>query len=573
MPLDRRVENAPSIVNGSKSQGLDMKVPDMIKLRAGYRNMAVGKRSGRETMNISTVQEMRKLDATAIDKYGIPEEILMENAGDAAYFVLLSRFGLPGRTFLVFCGGGNNGGDGFVVARKILSSGGRSKVFMLGDRGGYRGAARMNLEILERIGAEIVSLESPSDAEPDIAACDGVIDAIFGTGLARDVEGRYAEVIEMINRSGRPVLSLDIPSGVHGDNGRIMGTAIQADATVTFGLPKLGNMIYPGYGLCGDLFVTHISFPPEMIRAADIKVAINHTDRLPPRDPGGHKGTFGDVLFIAGAAAYYGAPLFSALSFLRAGGGYARLAAPASLIPHIASGGSEIVFIPQKESPQGSISMDNLDALLDIGSSAHMVVLGPGLSLVEETQELVRRLAAQLDRPVLIDGDGLTALSGTPDTLRRRSAPTILTPHPGEFSRITGKPVPELLDGPLEILQSTATDFGSVIVLKGAHSLVGLPDRRVFMNLSGNSGMATAGSGDVLTGVIAAMYGIGMEIPQAVLKGVFLHGLAGDLAAEDLGPDGITARDIIEALPLALKSDREGLDEVLAGRYAGPHLI
>lgn len=524
-------------------------------------------------MKITTVQEMRNLDATAIEKYGIPEELLMENAGGAAYFVLLTRFGLPGRTFLVFCGGGNNGGDGFVVARKILSSGGRAKVFILGDRSAYRGAARMNLEILERTGAEIAPLEAPTDAEPDLVICDGVVDAIFGTGLARDVEGRYAEVIELINRSGRPVLSLDIPSGVHGDTGRVMGTAIRADATVTFGLPKLGNLLYPGYELCGDLFVTHISFPPEMIGAADIKVAINHTAALPPRDPRGHKGSFGDVLFIAGAAAYFGAPLFSALSFLRAGGGYARLAAPASMIPHIASGGSEIVFAPQKESPQGSISLDNLDALLELGSRADMVVLGPGLSLVEETQELARSLAAQLDRPLLLDGDGLTAVSGNLDILRNRRAPTILTPHPGELSRLTGKPVPEILNDPARILQETAGDLGAVIVQKGAHSLVGFSDARVFINLSGNSGMATAGSGDVLTGTIAAMHGLGLDIPEAVLKGVFLHGLAGDLAAEDLGPDGITARDILDTLPLALKSDREGLDEDMTERYAGPHLI
>lgn len=524
-------------------------------------------------MKITTVQEMRTLDRTAIDKYGIPEEILMENAGDAAYFVLLTRFGLPGRTFLVFCGGGNNGGDGFVVARKILSSGGSAKVFILGDRGAYGGAARMNLDILERTGAELSPLESTADVEQDLINCDGVIDAIFGTGLKREVEGRYADVIELINRSGRPVLSLDIPSGVHGDTGRIMGTAIRADATVTFGLPKLGNMLYPGYELCGDLFVTHISFPPEMIDAADIKAAISQTGALPPRDPNGHKGSFGDVLFIAGAAAYYGAPLFSALSFLRSGGGYARLAAPASMIPHIASSGSEIVFAPQKESPQGSISLDNLAALLELGSMADMVVLGPGLSLVEETQELVRSLAAQLDRPLLVDGDGLTAVSGDLDILRRRRAPTVLTPHPGELSRITGRPVRELLNDPVRILQETAGDLGVVVVQKGAHSLVGLPDSRVFINMSGNSGMATAGSGDVLTGTIAAMHGLGLDITEAVLKGVFLHGLAGDLAAEDLGVDGITARDILDSLPLALKADREGLDETMAERYAGPHLI
>ena len=524
-------------------------------------------------MKISTVQEMRSLDRTAIDSYGIPEEILMENAGEAAYFVLLTRFGLPGRSFLVFCGGGNNGGDGFVVARKILSSGGRVKTFLLGDPEKYRGAARANLEILQRTGAEVVSLGSAGEAGKDLSHCDAVIDAIFGTGLDRDVEGRYAEIIGTINGCGRPVLSLDIPSGIHGDTGRIMGTAVRADATVTFGLPKLGNLLYPGYDHGGELFVTHISFPPGMIESANLKVELNQTPPLPPRDPKGHKGSFGDVLFVAGAAAYYGAPCFSALSFLRAGGGYARLAAPAHMVPHLASGGSEIVFVPQEETAGGSISMGNLDALLDLGSRSDMVVLGPGLSLVEETQDLARALASRLERPLLLDGDGLTALSGDLDLLRNRSAPTVLTPHPGEMSRLTGKTVPELESDPVRTLQNTCADLGAVIVLKGAHSLVGFPDARVFLNMSGNSGMATAGTGDVLTGTIAAMHGLGLGIPEAVRKGVFLHGLAGDLAAEDLGPDGITARDVLDALPLALKADREGLDDDLAGRYRGARLV
>ncbi|MGD8388966.1 MAG: NAD(P)H-hydrate dehydratase [Desulfobacteraceae bacterium] len=524
-------------------------------------------------MKISTVQEMRDLDRTAIEQYGIPEELLMENAGHAAYFTLLTRFGLQGRMNVIFCGGGNNGGDGFVVARKILSSGGRAKVFVLGDRGKYRGAARMNLEILDHMAADVVSLDSGEAAEHDLAHCDGVIDAIFGTGLDREVGGRYADVIHRINQSGKPVLSLDIPSGVQGDTGRVMGVAVRANATVTFGLPKLGNLLYPGADLCGELFVTHISFPPAMIAEKGLKVEINVTDPLPDRDPKGHKGTFGDVLFVAGASTYFGAPLFSALSFLRSGGGYARLAAPASMIPHIASQGSEIVFVPQEETTEGSIAGKNRDALLARGAEADMVVLGPGLSLVEETQALARDLAANLDCPLLLDGDGITALCRDLDLLRNRKAETVLTPHPGEMSRITDLSVAEIAQDPIGVLQRTAADLGAVIVLKGAHSLVGQPDGQTAINTSGNSGMATAGSGDVLTGTIAAMKGLGMDIPSAVRKGVFLHGLAGDLAADDLGPDGITAQDILDALPLALKADREGLDDDLRRRYRGAQLI
>lgn len=527
-------------------------------------------------MKVSTVQEMRDLDRTAIEQYGITEDLLMENAGHAAYFTLLTRLGVQGRMYAIFCGGGNNGGDGFVVARKILSSGGRARVFVLGDRSKYQGVARTNLEILDHMSAEIIPLDSGEAAEHDLARCHGVIDAIFGTGLDREVGGRYADVLHRINRSGKPVLSLDIPSGVHGDTGRIMGVAVRADATVTFGLPKLGNLLYPGADLCGELFVTHISFPPAMVAEKGLKIEINETGPLPARDPQGHKGTFGDTLFVAGASAYFGAPLFSALSFLRSGGGYARLAAPASMIPHIASQGSEIVFVPQEETAEGSIARKNRDALLERGAEADMVVLGPGLSLVEETQALARDLAAALNCPLLLDGDGITALCRDLDLLRNRKAETVLTPHPGEMSRITGLSVPEIARDPVGVLQKTAADLGAVIVLKGAHSLIGQPDGRVAVNLSGNSGMATAGSGDVLTGAIAAMVGLGMDIPSAVRKGVFLHGLAGDLAADELGPDGITAQDILDTLPLALKAEREGLDgldEDLYRRYAGARLI
>ncbi len=281
----------------------------------------------------------------------------------------------------------------------------------------------------------------------------------------------------------------------------------------------------------------------------------------------------GDVLFIAGAASYFGAPYFSAMSFLKAGGGYARLAAPWSMTPFLATRGSEIVFVPQAETTEGSLSLKNKDALLALAGRVDMVVIGPGLSLADETQGLVRELAAGIDKPLLIDGDGITALAGNPEIIRGRAAPTVLTPHPGEMSRLTGKPVAEGEKRRIPILQETAADLGALIVLKGARSLIGTPERRVFINLSGNAGMATAGSGDVLTGTIAAMFGLGLPLEEAVRKGVFIHGLSGDLAAADKGEDGITAQDILNYLPYAMKQDREGIEETLAERYDGPVIV
>ena len=524
-------------------------------------------------MKVSRVTEMRSLDQYAIERLAMPQEILMENAGVSSYFVILNEFGIRDKKFVVICNIGNNGGDGFVVARKIHSNGGNVKVFILGDVKKFKGAAKTNFDIVSKLPIEIRHIESVESIKSDVLHCDAIVDAIFGTGLARNVEGLYRDVIQLINESGKKVFSIDIPSGVNGNTGEIMGAAVKADYTITFGLPKIGNMLFPGHEHCGELYVSHISFPPSLYNKDSIKVEINDYIELPPKDQNAHKGDFGEVLFIAGASSYFGAPYFSAMSFLKAGGGYSRLAAPISVTPFIATRGTEIVFIPQKETDTGSISLKNRDALLELSEKMDMVVIGPGLSLNEETQQLTRELTKKIEKPLLIDGDGITAISGDLDTIKKRKWPTILTPHLGEMSRITKKSVSEINKNKIDILQSTSKELNSIIVLKGAHSLTGYPDEKVYINMSGNSGMASAGSGDVLTGTIAAMFGLGLSIEDAVRKGVFIHGFSGDLAAEDIGEDGITAQDILDYLPLAVKIDREGLDEGLRDAYEGARVI
>ncbi len=524
-------------------------------------------------MKISSVSQMRDLDRGAIEKFGIEDKLLMENAGLAMFGVIQSKLGVRGKKFAVFCGVGNNGGDGCVVARKLHSNGGDVKVFIVGDRKRFTGSAKMNFDIVKKLPVEIIEIVDADAVKTCVLDSDGIVDAIFGTGLARDVEGLYRDVIEVINDSGKPVFSVDIPSGVNGDTGMIMGAAVKADYTVTFGLPKVGNMLFPGYALCGKLYVTHISFPPSHHNDDSIKVEINITPEIPPRGADVHKGDLGDVLFIAGAAGYFGAPYFAAFSFMKAGGGYARLASPRSITPFIAGRGSEIVFIPQEETVSGSIAFKNKDALLGLSEKVDMVVLGPGLSLDEETQELVRELARDITKPLLIDGDGITAMCGDLQILRERTAPAILTPHLGEMSRITGVDVKEIQADRIGVLQNASRDLNAIIVMKGAHSLTGYPDGRIFINLSGNPGMATAGSGDVLTGTIAAMFGLGLPVEDAVRKGVFIHGVSGDLAAECEGEDGMTAQDIMDYLPLAVKMDREGLPEAARQRYEGAVVI
>ncbi|MBW2017831.1 MAG: NAD(P)H-hydrate dehydratase [Deltaproteobacteria bacterium] len=524
-------------------------------------------------MKVCSVSEMRDLDRTAIETYGIKDELLMENAGIGLFTVIQQKMEVRNGEFCIFCGLGNNGGDGFVIARKIHSNGGRAKVLILGRRDKFRGSARSNLDILSRLPVEVREITSSESVREDLRHCDAVVDAIFGTGLARPVEGLYREVIELINTCGKTVFSVDIPSGISGDTGQALGTAVRADCTVTFGLPKYGNMLFPGYEHCGELYVTHISFPPILYEDDRLKVEINPIPALPTRKKDGHKGSFGDVLFIAGASGYFGAPYFAALSFLKAGGGYSRLAAPRSITPFIANKGSEIVFVPQEETKAGSLSLENEAALVELAEKMDMVVLGPGLSLAEETRRLAENLARAIPKPLLIDGDGITALCADLDIIKKREHPTILTPHLGEMSRITGMKIPEVDRNKISILRETAGKLGATIVLKGAHSLVGSPDGRVFINTSGNSGMATAGSGDVLTGTIAAMFGLGLPVPEAVRTGVFIHGLSGDLAALEKGEDGITAQDILDHLPMALKTVREGISSPLKKRYAGARII
>lgn len=521
-------------------------------------------------MKLATVQQMRGMDRYAIEKLGIAEEILMENAAQTSAAMLQREIGIRGKKFVVFCGTGNNGGDGLAVARLILSMGGCAKVFLTASPKKYSGAAKTNYDILCNLAADVQLLGRAEEARMGIAHCDAIIDAIFGTGLDREVKGLAADVIALINAYKGPVVSLDIPSGISGDTGAVMGVAVKATRTVTFGLPKPGNLLYPGYEYCGALAVTHISFPPALYERVDLTLETNDRISLPPRYAEAYKGSMGDVLFIAGGVNYFGAPYFSAMSFLKAGGGYARLAAPASIIPFVAQTGREIVYLPQRETAAFGLSLKAKPELLALAEKADMVVMGPGLSLQEETTKLIRELAAVINKPLLIDGDGLTAIAERPEILLKRKAQTILTPHAGEMARLTRKTVAEVNADKIRVLRDAAGKLNATVVFKGAHSLIGFTDGRVFVNLTGNPGMATAGSGDVLTGCIAAMLGMGLSPESAARKGVFLHGYAGDLAAIEKGQDGITATDILEHLPLALKEDRSGN---IDAKYFEPQVI
>ncbi|ABL79042.1 NAD(P)H-hydrate dehydratase [Thermofilum pendens] len=515
-------------------------------------------------MKVARVSEIKLLDREAAEKYGVKEEILMENAGASVARLAVSLIGLP-MSAAVVCGPGNNGGDGLVAARHLSSMGADVKVFLVAAPDKLAGIVKENYERVVKAGiaVEVVDEERAEGLSEELSLFDVVVDALFGTGLSRPLEGVYRKVVEAINGSGSLVISVDIPSGVHGDTGQVLGVAVRADYTVTFGLPKLGNLMYPGAELGGELYVHHISYPRALLEDSRLKVETNDPVPLPPRRPDTHKGDYGKALFVAGSRRYMGAPLLCSKSFLKAGGGYSRLATIKSIVPFLGVRAPEVVYEALEETASGTVAYGNLERILELSKSSDIVAVGPGLGLEEETLRLVCDLARSVEKPLIVDGDGLTAVARCGEYISERRAPTVLTPHAGEMSRLTGKSVEEVRASRVDAALELAGKLKAYVVLKGAHTVIATPDGRAYINLSGNPGMATAGSGDVLVGAIAALYGLGLGFEEAVRMGVFVHGLAGDIAAEERGQDGLTSVTLMNYLPKALRALREDFESVL----------
>ncbi|MCY0867813.1 MAG: NAD(P)H-hydrate dehydratase [Desulfurococcus sp.] len=520
-------------------------------------------------LKVCSVEEVRWIDSEA-SHYGLSSILLMEEAASAIYTVILREYGVEGRRFTVVAGTGNNGGDALATARRLHAAGGVVEVFVVGDPERMTEASRFNHELLVKLGVPVKHITSPGDLNElaeSTRRADVILVGLIGVGLKGEVSGIHRMVVELVNSAGKPVVSVDIPSGVNGDNGLVKGVAVKSTVTVALGLLKYGNVLYPGYYYAGKLYVSILSYPRSLIES--VRVELNTPVKPPERVRWGHKGFFGKLLAVAGARYYYGAPYYVAQSFLKTGGGYSRLAAPKSIIPSIASRAPGVVYIPLEETSEGSIAFSSMEKILEAVEKhdIDILVVGPGVSLNEETQELVRRLVEAVDRPIIVDGDGLTAVSRNLDIIKSRRHPTILTPHPAEFSRLTGKPLNEIQEDPVRNVRRACMELNSYIVFKGAHSIICYPDGRAFINMTGNPGMAKAGSGDVLSGTIAGVYGAGLRDPGLATRiGVLIHGLAGDLAAEDVGEDGVTPDLIMEYLPKAMRILREN-PEYITRRY------
>ncbi len=519
-------------------------------------------------MKVADSEKIRNIDRRAIEKYGIPGTVLMENAGRSVVLSMIDRYGsLKGKRVSIVAGKGNNGGDGLVIARYLHNFDVKVDVFLPSKSSEIKGDARINLNILKRSGIPLCEKFSLKELDKYLKHSDIIVDAIFGTGLSSEVKKPFSDVINLINSSGKPVVSVDIPSGISGDTGEVLGIAVKADLTVTFVIPKRGILLFPGAEYAGVVKVADIGIPARVIEEEDIRCNLLSREEirslLPERRPDSHKGLFGHLLVIAGSVGKTGAAAMTGLSALRVGSGLVTIATPASLNNILEVKLTEVMTIPLPETDAQSIALSAENILVKLMPMISAIAIGPGLSVHPETVRLVRRLITKTERPMVIDADALNALAGYLDILKRSKAPLILTPHPGEMARLIGKTSKDVQKDRIRIAQNFAMKHRVYLVLKGARTVFSDPDGNIFINTAGNPGMATAGTGDVLTGIIAGLISQGIDPLSALKSGVHIHGLAGDLALEEFGEMGMVAGDMIAKIPEAIKyfkSDEQSIN-------------
>jgi NAD(P)H-hydrate epimerase len=512
-------------------------------------------------LGIFTAEEMRRLEGHAIAEMGIPGATLMENAGRGAADAIVAAFpalGAPrrGARVVIVCGKGGNGGDGFVVARWLKRLGAVPSVLLAFPPAEIGGDARLKLEALRRTGIRPLRLEDDRAVAALLARAHVVVDALLGIGSRGIPEGRLAGVIELINGSGRPVVALDIPSGMSADGGAQTGAEIRATMTLTFAGLKRGLLTAAGDRLAGRVSVVPIGVPDaEVARRATVFLlqADDVARHFPGRPREAHKGTYGHLLLVAGSLGKTGAAALSASAAMRSGGGLVTVATPVSQQPIVAGLVLEAMTEPLPETSARTIALKAREAVATLAASRDAVAIGPGLGLDAETQQVVRSLIQELPRPLAADADALTALAGHLEVLRTAPSARCLTPHPGEMARMLGTRVDDVQRDRIETVRAFATRYGASVVLKGARSVIGAPDGRVFVNPTGNPGMASGGTGDVLTGILGAFLARGMDPVAALQSSVYLHGSAGDIAAERVGQEPLIASDVIAAIPEAFK--------------------
>jgi len=508
-------------------------------------------------MYLVTAAEMQQMDGDTIHSFGIPGRVLMENAGRGTTRVLFDKFSATAdKRLAVLAGRGNNGGDGFVVARCAAQRGLRVVVYLLASADRLTGDARANFDLLRPLDVPVVEIpdaERLADCKTAMAHHDIWVDAVFGTGLNSDIRGHYREAIDMVNRLHRPVLAVDMPSGINADTGRICGNCIRADATATFAFPKIGHVVLPGKTYTGSLEVIDIGIPPHIASAVAPRQRLTTpaavSSRLVRRQSGAHKGDTGHLLVIAGSTGKTGAAAMACQAAMRTGAGLVSLGAPRSLNAVLETMLLEVMTVPLPETDTGSLSRQAGDPIARLLPGKRCLAIGPGLGMDAETGQLVRRLLPECEIPMVIDADGLNHITGRPELFEKLKAPAVLTPHPGEMARLTGLSTSRVQHDRVNCARDFATSTGTIVVLKGAGTIIAAPDGQVHVNPTGNPGMAAGGMGDVLTGMIAGLITQGCSPGMAAVAGVYLHGSAADALASAGTPTGYLASELLDRIP------------------------
>jgi hydroxyethylthiazole kinase-like uncharacterized protein yjeF len=518
-------------------------------------------------MKLVTSSQMRNIDKKTIEGIGIPGLELMEKAGIGVALAAKEILGdVKNKKVIIFCGRGNNGGDGFVVGRHLSEWGADVQFYLTAKTEEVQGDAKTNLEKADTLGLPITEILKNEDIPSKIEA-DLIVDALFGTGFTGEITGYMKGIVELINTSHAPVISVDVPSGLHADTGRFTGPCIKAERTGTMALPKIGHFFFPGKEMSGKVSVVDIGVPHHVIQEENINLNLiteEEIKRMLPQRPGdAYKGTCGRVVLIAGSTGMTGAASLASLSSLRAGAGMAILGIPQTLNPILEIKLTEVMTKPLPDvRKKGALALRGLGEIRELLKWGDCCALGPGLGQHFETIELVRRLVSKITIPTVIDADGLNSIARDVSILKECQAPLILTPHIGELSRLNGVPTGEIAKDRIKYASDFAKEYDCVLVFKGAPTIISEPSGQTYVNPTGNAGMATAGSGDVLTGIIVGLLAQMLMLRKkedmrkimldSACAGVYLHGLTGDLAKAEKGEMGIIAGDMMEKIPEAL---------------------
>lgn len=515
-------------------------------------------------MRLATAVEMKEIDRKAIADYAIPGIILMEHAATAVFEVIKGDFPSPVKT-CVICGRGNNGGDGWALARLLFQAGWDVTVFHPGLGVDLPPDARQNREISLRLGVREEEWERILTDPEQMKDYALIVDALLGTGFRGQAEGDYGRLIELINCSAKPVIAVDLPSGLEADTGQANGPVVKAWWTVTFGLPKVGLVVYPGRSFVGKLIIDSIGLPQPLLNGEKQKYFTylpgEERSLIPKRKAEAHKGSYGRLLVIGGSAGLTGAPVLAGMGALRSGAGLVTLGLREGLV--LSEKPMELMVRPWSE-------IHRLIETSKLGREYDAVIIGPGLSREPDGRDLLLKLLVQETPAKVLDADALNILSTEDNWWTKAKGPLILTPHPGEMARLTGLSIAEIQKDRLAVAQERAGLWQAVLVLKGAGTIVASPDGSVYVNLTGNPGMATGGTGDILSGMIGALLGQGLSPLDSACLGVYMHGAAADLVGEELGYAGMIAGDLLSRLPLVFKEASAAGDNSAAGRFVLP---